>query len=131
MLYFILNEFLSSGGPHSSQVGGSSLEESLSSEEKRSLSKLGSSTLRWLKKEKSVFLVLLIDISVSVPKTYLWFDENKISRIFYNLISNAIKYTDDGGEIIIKASVDKKYTTIDFIDNGFGIPEKEQKCLHS
>lgn len=72
-----------------------------------------------------------IDISVSVPKTYLWFDENKISRIFYNLISNAIKYTDDGGEIIIKASVDKKHTTIDFIDNGFGIPEKEQKQIFS
>ena len=47
------------------------------------------------------------------------------------MISNAIKYTDDGGEIIIKASVDKKYTTIDFIDNGFGIPEKEQKQIFS
>ena len=72
-----------------------------------------------------------IDISVSVPKIYLWFDENKLSRIFYNLISNAIKYSDDGGEIQIKASVNKKNVTIDFIDNGFGIPEKEQKLIFS
>ena len=38
-----------------------------------------------------------IDISLSVPKVYLWFDETKVSRIFYNLISNAIKYSEDGG----------------------------------
>jgi len=72
-----------------------------------------------------------IDISVSVPKIYLWFDEKKISRIFYNLISNAIKYSDDGGIIEIKATVNKKQVTIDFIDHGFGIPEKEQKLIFS
>ena len=64
-----------------------------------------------------------IDISISIPTTYLWFDENKMSRIFYNLISNAVKYTDEGGEIEIKASVHQKNVIIDFIDNGFGIPD--------
>ena len=73
-----------------------------------------------------------IDISISIPPTtYLWFDENKMSRIFYNLISNAVKYTDEGGEIQIKASVHQKNVIIDFIDNGFGIPEKEQKLIFS
>jgi signal transduction histidine kinase/DNA-binding response OmpR family regulator len=72
-----------------------------------------------------------IDIIVSVPKIHIWIDENKMSRIFYNLISNAIKYSEDGGKIEIKASKDKKHITIDFIDNGFGIPEKEQKLIFS
>ena len=72
-----------------------------------------------------------IDISISIPTTYLWFDENKMSRIFYNLISNAIKYTDEGGKIEIKASVHQKNVTIDFIDNGLGIPENEQKLIFS
>lgn len=72
-----------------------------------------------------------IDISISIPTTYLWFDENKMSRIFYNLISNSIKYTDQGGEIEIRASVHQKNVIIDFIDNGFGIPEKEQKLIFS
>ena len=40
-----------------------------------------------------------IDISISVPKINVWFDENKMTRIFYNLISNAIKYSEDGGQI--------------------------------
>ncbi len=72
-----------------------------------------------------------IDISVSVPKLSVWFDENKMSRIFYNLISNAIKYSEDGGQIEINASVNNKTITIDFIDYGFGIPEKEQKLIFS
>jgi DNA-binding response OmpR family regulator len=72
-----------------------------------------------------------IDISIAVPKTYLWFDENKMSRIFYNLISNAIKYNEEGGHIEINASVNNKTIKIDFIDYGFGVPEKEQKLIFS
>ena len=72
-----------------------------------------------------------IDISLSVPKVYLWFDETKVSRIFYNLISNAIKYSEDGGQIEIKVLAKNKNIQIDFIDNGIGIPEDEQKLLFS
>ena len=72
-----------------------------------------------------------IDISLSVPKVYLWFDETKVSRIFYNLISNAIKYSEDGGQIEIKVLVNNENVQIDFIDNGIGIPEDEHKLLFS
>jgi len=72
-----------------------------------------------------------IDISMSIPKVYLWFDETKVSRIFYNLISNAIKYSEDGGQIEIKVLANNKNVQIDFIDNGIGIPEDEQKLLFS
>ena len=72
-----------------------------------------------------------IDISIAVPKTYLWFDENKMSRVFYNLISNAIKYSEEGGHIEIKTSANDKTIKIDVIDYGFGIPEKEQKLIFS
>ena len=72
-----------------------------------------------------------IDISIAMPKTYLWFDENKMSRIFYNLISNAIKYSEEGGHIEIKASANNKTIKIDVIDYGFGVPEKEQKLIFS
>jgi DNA-binding response OmpR family regulator/two-component sensor histidine kinase len=70
-----------------------------------------------------------IDISIDVPKTYLWFDENKMSRIFYNLISNSIKYSEEGGLIEIKVSVNNKTVKIDFIDYGLGILEKDQKLI--
>lgn len=70
-----------------------------------------------------------IDISMSIPKVYLWFDKNKVSRIFYNLISNAIKYSEDGGQIEIEVLVNKKNVQINFTDNGVGIPENEQKLI--
>lgn len=72
-----------------------------------------------------------IDLIIAIPKINLWFDESKMSRIFYNLISNAIKYSEEGGQIEINASRTKKTVKIDFIDNGFGIPEKEQKLIFS
>ncbi len=72
-----------------------------------------------------------IDISISVPKTHLWFDENKMSRVFYNLISNAIKYSEESGHIEIKTLVNNKTIKIDVIDYGFGIPQKEQKLIFS
>ena len=72
-----------------------------------------------------------IDISIVATKTYLWFDENKMSRVFYNLISNAIKYSEEGGRIEIKILANDKTIKIDVIDYGFGIPQKEQKLIFS
>ena len=54
-----------------------------------------------------------------------------MSRIFYNLISNAIKYSEEGGHIEINASANNKTIKIDFIDYGFGVPEKEKKLIFS
>ena len=54
-----------------------------------------------------------------------------ITRIFYNLISNAIKYSPDGGKIQINATSGNDKITIDFIDYGYGIPAKEQQLIFS
>jgi signal transduction histidine kinase/DNA-binding response OmpR family regulator/ligand-binding sensor domain-containing protein len=72
-----------------------------------------------------------IDVIISVPKTTLWLDKEKITRIFNNLISNAIKYSPEGGQIKIKAKSESNQIIIDFIDYGFGIPSKDQKLIFS
>ena len=48
-------------------------------------------------------------------------DTDKIDQVFANLINNAIKWTDEGGEI--KFSFTEKETSLDIniIDNGSGI----------
>jgi len=52
-------------------------------------------------------------------------DRNTIDTVFRNLISNAIKFTKEGGSIKIKATViDKKEVEIIVQDNGIGIPEE-------
>jgi signal transduction histidine kinase/DNA-binding response OmpR family regulator len=59
----------------------------------------------------------------------LFVDRSKVEIIMNNLISNAIKYTGDGGQILIKA-----YTTDDSFqllvsDNGPGIPEGDEEAI--
>ena len=48
-------------------------------------------------------------------------DENMISTVFRNLISNAVKYTQPGGKINISASENKDNCTFCVADNGQGI----------
>ena len=52
-------------------------------------------------------------------------DQEKIERIVLNLISNAIKFTPEGGEINVIIEVEKELVKIKVKDTGIGI-EKEQ-----
>ena len=70
-----------------------------------------------------------LDVSLEVKHIPVWFDKAKMNRIFYNLISNAIKYSNEGGEIKVKAYLDDSNLKIEFIDNGVGIPEKQQELI--
>jgi len=56
-------------------------------------------------------------------------DEEKIRRIIYNLIDNAIKFTDENGEIIIETTVDNTSdkVLVSVLDNGCGMTEEECK----
>lgn len=59
------------------------------------------------------------------------FDEDKVDKIVYNLLSNAFKYTKPGGKVVLSVDyvVDegKAYVEIDVEDNGVGIPQSEQE----
>lgn len=70
-----------------------------------------------------------LDVVLDVKHIPVWFDVEKMNRIFYNLISNAVKYSNEGGEIKIRSFLDDKVLKIDFIDKGIGIPEKQQELI--
>lgn len=70
-----------------------------------------------------------LEIELKVKHIPVWFDVAKMKRIFYNLISNAIKYSNKGGKIKIQSFLEDKKLIIDFIDNGIGIPEKQQDMI--
>ncbi|MBK8987069.1 MAG: HAMP domain-containing histidine kinase [Chloroflexi bacterium] len=52
-------------------------------------------------------------------------DEKKIQRIVSNLISNAIKYTPEGGQVYIDTHVSGQYAVLAIRDTGYGIPTDE------
>lgn len=56
-----------------------------------------------------------------IDKQIIWADRDKLEKIFYNLISNAFKYTPEGRSIIIVACRDKQTLQIRVIDEGIGI----------
>ncbi len=60
-----------------------------------------------------------------VPSTtefYAFADRHHIERAFFNVLSNAVKYTPEGGTIQASISSDETTTTIQVDDNGIGIP---------
>lgn len=54
-------------------------------------------------------------------------DPNLTRMILQNLISNAVKYTPDGGRIIISLSKSNDDILIKVSDNGYGIPPAQQR----
>ena len=52
-------------------------------------------------------------------------DRERIEQVIMNIVSNAIKYTPDGGEISITAGTGKGTVWLQVADNGIGIPEKD------
>ncbi len=70
---------------------------------------------------------LAIEIPDDLPPVYA--DPNRVSQIMTNLVSNAHKYTPDGGAVIIRVRFDDRFSNVSIIDTGLGISEKDQKKL--
>ena len=59
----------------------------------------------------------------------VWFDKEKMDSILENVISNALKYTPQNGDILISVYDMKSSWRLEVKDNGIGIPAKEQRKL--
>lgn len=74
-----------------------------------------------------------IQLKTVLSKTYpsLHTDEDLLHMIIQNLISNAVKYTDDKGAITITLSAeeDSKELIFSVSDTGYGIPKDQQKKI--
>lgn len=81
---------------------------------------------RWMEcfepvaKRKNVTLRLETDGEIT-----LCADLYKVERICYNLLSNALKYTKNGGSVTLSASNDAQNVTIRVADTGIGIPKDQ------
>lgn len=53
-------------------------------------------------------------------------DKRRVKMVIENLISNAVKYSVNGGSVEIKAEVKKDFYIVSIKDEGVGIPERQQ-----
>lgn len=56
-----------------------------------------------------------------------YFDMEKVEKIVSNLMSNAIKYTPEGGEIVVRVMINGKNAEIVVKDTGIGITGSKQR----
>ncbi|WP_129723739.1 HAMP domain-containing sensor histidine kinase [Xylanivirga thermophila] len=64
-----------------------------------------------------------IDFIVEYPDNLplVEIDEDRIKQVFINVLDNAFKFTQQGGQVIFKAEYDNGYIDISISDNGCGI----------
>lgn len=56
-------------------------------------------------------------------------DRDAIEQVLLNIISNAIKYTNENGLVIIETKCTDNFINISIMDNGIGIPEEDLKRI--
>jgi signal transduction histidine kinase/ligand-binding sensor domain-containing protein/DNA-binding response OmpR family regulator len=80
---------------------------------------------RHLAEQKNIRLHL----SLTVNQPIVWLDQDKLSMIMNNLLSNAFKNTPEGGEIVVSAGEKDDKVQIGVQDNGKGIEKQNLKKI--
>lgn len=68
-----------------------------------------------------------IDLVLSLPETDLTVlgDNNRLKQVFINIIDNAVKYTNSGGQVLVNLTTEEACVRISVEDTGVGIPAED------
>jgi len=66
-----------------------------------------------------------ISLIAKEPKVMVWFDVNMLDKVFFNLLSNAFKFTGDNGRIQVTIAKNDETVDITVQDNGSGMEPNE------
>ncbi len=75
------------------------------------------------------FAAKQIDLLVALPVIFpaVWADPDRVQQIGINLLNNALRYTPEGGKVIVQAWGEQEYAVVCIKDTGVGIaPEHLQ-----
>ncbi|WP_268912691.1 sensor histidine kinase [Lentilactobacillus sp. SPB1-3] len=70
-----------------------------------------------------------VDINIDPKANSINTDIGKLSRILFNLINNALKYSDAGTSLTISSELSDNRIKIKISDHGIGIPQDEQSKI--
>ena len=84
----------------------------------------------------SLFSTMVSQKHISLEKEVnvdhcVWGDSRMMSTIFRNFINNAIKFTREGGKIMVKAYEKESFIVVQVIDNGVGMDETSLTALRA
>lgn len=55
--------------------------------------------------------------------------EDKLSQVFYNILDNAVKFTEEGGKVFLKLRKEGSNAVVSISDTGVGISEEDIKTI--
>jgi len=67
-------------------------------------------------------VTLEVELPGDLPQ--VWADTTRVSHVFANLLSNALKHTPAGGKITVSARAEENGLTFSITDTGKGIPSE-------
>ena len=70
-----------------------------------------------------------LEIDVEEGLTTVYADRDKVRQVLLNLLSNATRFTPDGGELKVKAIRDDDWCRVSVIDSGIGIRREDQERI--
>ena len=79
--------------------------------------------------ERGISIKLQEDPSLGGKPLSVWIDRIHFDKVISNLLSNAMKYTFDGGDIILTVGKDARHAIIKVMDTGIGFKEENTDRL--
>ena len=70
-----------------------------------------------------------LDVVSKEDKLLVWIDHDNFDKVMVNLLSNAFKYTSDGGQIVVSIQKKEQHVVIQVIDSGIGIGNEKKSKL--
>ncbi len=67
---------------------------------------------------------LRADISKAADST-IFADEERLTQLFANLFENSLRYTDHGGELVVRLTPEKDRVAVEFEDSKPGVPDED------
>ena len=74
--------------------------------------------------ERKIAVLLELPVEVEVDA-----DAVRLGQAVNNLLDNALKYTPEGGKVVLAAAMDSKGAILTVVDNGPGVPEGEREAI--
>ncbi|WP_204733904.1 ATP-binding protein [Hydrogenophaga laconesensis] len=64
-----------------------------------------------------------LEIELKLPQGNIWVnaDEVRLIQVLQNLLSNATKFTPEGGRVEVRVSVEQEHLRVEVADNGVGM----------
>ncbi|MDL2265099.1 response regulator [Parabacteroides sp. OttesenSCG-928-G21] len=72
---------------------------------------------------------IIFTIVPEVDEVFTLLDVDKMGKVIFNLLSNAFKYTLDGGKITVRIFRDEQNAGVSITDNGCGISNEDKKHI--